>query len=166
MHLSSSLVKHGSRLRAVGMALLLILSAHALSLHASPDPIRSLWVGAQQHVIALDPGDGTALLDVPAHSLEDIAVDAIRGTVWIATKKELIAVDAAGRELFRQSHGHGQDRRKEQIKTGGHEHDDEHGDDIHGAEREAHLSLDPSDGSLWLATGNKVSRLALPFTLK
>ncbi len=131
------------------------------SLPASPKAkgSPSLWVGEEKKVIEVSTEDGKYLLEIPAKHLEDIAVDNYRGVVWVGTRKEIIQYTLQGQELFRYPLN---------IKTKDKEDDkdsncakgkDEDCDEDNG-ERVVHISLDYSDGSLWIGAKDEVIKLS------
>ena len=108
----------------------------------------SLWIGAKKKIINVSASNGSRLLEVPVKHLEDIAADNYRGVVWAGTRKDVIQYTLKGREILRYPL---------KIK---HEKNEEGSDDEDNAERLVHISLDPSDGSLWIGAKDEVIKLS------
>ena len=138
-----------------------------------PTSDRSLWAGDRRVASALRLEDGCRSLALPSDQLEDIAADNNRGLVWVAEKDAVVQYDLSGTELvrhaIRSSRSHNAADRTSRMHAdlphnGGdkrepHPRDD--GDDaIGGGQDRVRISLDPSDGSLWIGTGHDVVKLS------
>ncbi|MFZ3064728.1 MAG: hypothetical protein WA277_05535 [Nitrospirota bacterium] len=119
----------------------------------------SLWVGEEKKVIEVSAEDGKHLLEIPAKHLEDIAVDNYRGVVWVGTRKEIIQYTLNGQELFRHPLNIKAKDKDDDKDSNCAKGKDEDCDDDNG-ERVVHISLDYSDGSLWIGAKDEVIKLS------
>ncbi len=94
-------------------------------------PETTLWLATPQGVVVIEPATGLRL-EIPATAdARAVAVDAKRGSVWVATDNSLSRFDLAGRLLWRQ--------------------------ELSVAKSEAQmLQVVPEDGSAWLARGDQL----------
>ncbi|MFZ3090795.1 MAG: IPT/TIG domain-containing protein [Nitrospirota bacterium] len=118
----------------------------------------SLWVGEEKKVIEASTEDGKHLLEIPAKHLEDIAVDNYRGVVWVGTRKEIIQYTLKGQELFRyplniKTKDKDDDKYSDCAKGKDKDCDEDNG------ERVVHISLDYSNGSLWIGAKDEAIKL-------
>ena len=133
-------------------AFLIILNIILCSANPIEAQAASLWVGEKEKIINLSTTNGSYLLEIPAQYLEDIAVDNNRGVIWVATKKEVIRYTLEGQEIFRYSLNIEYEDDNEK--------DEEDSDDEDSDEGIVHLSLDPSDGSLWIGAKDDVIKIS------
>lgn len=144
----------------------------------------SLWVEEEKSLLALSLDSGAPELTIPVAQVLDIAVDNGRGIVWVGTKKEIIQYGFDGTENFRyplkakddeeknktlqrdKHHDRAHDKRlrknnrdQDNDRDNDKESDKENRDDDN-VDSTVHLSLDPSDGSLWIGAGHDVIRMS------
>lgn len=119
----------------------------------------SIWIGEERKVIEVSTEDGKHLLEIPAKHLEDVAVDNYRGVVWVGTRKEIVQYALNGQELFRHPLNiktKDKDDDKDSKCAKGKDKDC----DEDSEERVVHISLDYSDGSLWIGAKDEVIKLS------
>jgi len=152
---------------------------------------RFLWVGEQKIVTAIALENGRPGQTIPSEQLEDLAVDNDRSVVWVATKKDIIQYDLVGTELYRyplhhkehdcnerdKDTDHSVDRNKTQDKHKNGEKDKDTDKDKDKEDKEdkeqytdvnaiarVRISLDHSDGSLWVGAGRELIKLSFDQT--
>jgi predicted secreted protein len=125
---------------------------------------RALWVGEKKTLDQVTLDTGQPLTATPLEHLNDVAVDNHRGVVWVGTRKAIIQYDLFGKSLFTftlKNH----EKSKGEDDERGYEDRSYDRNSLHGEKGASddddhiHLSLDPSDGSLWVATGREIIKI-------
>lgn len=129
-------------------------------LSTTSNTIRNLWVGEKKALERFTLDAGELLITNPLEHLEDIAVDNQRSVVWVGTRKSVIKFDFSGKVLFSyalQDHSKNDRISDEQ----GYEKRSHYQDGFEGQiGASIHLSLDPGDGSIWVAAGHEIMKIS------
>ena len=131
-----------------------------------------LWVGEEGKLIQVPTTDGQRFLEIPVQDLEDLAVDLQREVIWVGTRKEVLQYSLQGQRVLSypldredkldegQEQECDEDGDDDSSDPVGDDEEDEDCDSEEDHEGKVHLSLDPSDGSLWIGTKEKVIKLS------
>jgi hypothetical protein len=146
-----------------------ITQADAGSPPATTVEARSLWIGGKKELAALSLENGQPFMHVLAEHLKDIAVDNTRKVVWTGTEKEIIQYDFEGGENFRIPLKPEAQKNIDEVEDGDpclsdadetRRPDNTACHDGSGSDRHVRISIDPSDGSLWIGSGRELVKLS------
>lgn len=107
----------------------------------------ALWVAESEQVLKLALADGTVLLEIPyIVKFDALAIDEASGTLWAFGEGRLHAYSFAGEKRYTVVPPY------DRHDIDADDHEEENNDEVDGGEgRSEFLTLNPNDGSLWLA---------------
>ncbi len=125
------------------------------------DYVGALWVAESDGILKLATADGSVLFEIGnVEDVQELALDETHGILWAYGKAQLTTFTFDGTVQGRYEIGCTTDwqvrqREKDDFHRGdnGHERERERHrcKEIH--DKDAHMAVDPNDGSLWLARG-------------